>query len=66
MHNEILGYYVFTTRDGGLWLSDDEHHWTPRLGDAAEFGSAELAADIGEREGTLPDDTIYVFACMGS
>lgn len=60
----ILGYYVFTTRDGGLWLDADEKRWTALFVEAAEFGSAELAAAIGARQET-PDGTIYVFACMG-
>lgn len=61
----VLGYHVFTTRDGGMWLSDDEKTWTSRFLEAAEFTDAKLANDIGEREAT-PEDTIYVFACMGS
>lgn len=63
---EVLGYHVFTTRNGGLWLADDEQSWVSRFLDSASFGNAEIATDIGEREGTHKDDTIYVFACMGS
>lgn len=66
MAKEVLSYHVYTTRDGGLWLADDERTWTSRFLEGAAFTSAELATDIGEREGTHSDDTIYVFACMGS
>lgn len=59
----ILGYHVFTTRDGGLWLDYSEHKWTDRFTEAASFTSYELAKDIGDREAT-DDDTIYIFACM--
>jgi len=65
MAKEVLSYHVFTTRDGGLWLSDDEHHWTGQFLESAAFTSPDLAADIGEREAT-DADTIYVLACMGS
>lgn len=61
----ILSFHVYTTRDGGLWLADDEKTWTSRFLDSASFTSAQLAKDIGEREET-PADTIYVFACLGS
>jgi len=64
---EVLGYHVFSTSKGGLWLCDDKKIWSVRFSDAAEFSSADLATDIGEREnpkGCM--DTIYVFACMGS
>lgn len=62
---DVLSYHVYTTRDGGLWLSDDEKHWTSRFLESAAFTSARLANDIGEREATEAD-TIYVMACMGS
>lgn len=67
MAKEILGYAVYSTANGGVWLADDEKTWTPRFVEAAEFGNVDLATDIGAREN--PDgkmDTIYVFATMGS
>lgn len=66
MAKEILGYHVYTTRDGGLWLTEDEKTWSSRFNESQSFGNADIATDIGEREGTHPNDTIYVFACMGS
>lgn len=52
-------FYVF---DGFQWLSDDEKTWTSNFGDAAEFASAELAKDIGAREGD--EHTIYVLGLL--
>lgn len=67
MAKEIIGYYVYSTSKGGLWLDSDEQSWTVHFRNAAEFSDADLASDIGDREnkdGCM--DTIYVLACMGS
>ena len=66
MH-EPLGYHVFTSRNGGQWLSEDEHSWTSRYYEAASFTSFDVAKSIGERESndSLNFD-FYVLACMPS
>ena len=61
----VLSYHVYTTRNGGMWLADDECSWTRMFLESAAFDNAQLANDIGEREATSYD-TIYVMACMGS
>lgn len=61
----ILSYHVFTTRNGGLWLQDDEKSWDRDFIGSASFNDSELAKDIGARE-EGPEDTIYVLACLGS
>lgn len=60
----IFSYHVYSTRDGGSWLSDDEKHWTSSFDEAASFRDNALAVDIGNRE-KGPDDTIHVFGLMG-
>lgn len=63
---EILVYYAFTTRDGGMWLSIvavAPFFWTRYFLEAANFTEASLAADTGAREATR-DDVTFVFACM--
>jgi len=54
-------YYIF---DGEQWLSDDEKTWKGNFHHAAEFTSADLARDIGEREGD--GRTIYILALLPS
>ena len=69
MAKEVLGYHVYSTAKGGVWLADDEQSWTSNFIDSVEFGSPDLAADIGEREHARAfkgTGTIYVMACMGS
>lgn len=63
--HDILEYYVFTTRDGGLWLHADEKHWTPNFRTAAAFSTGKLANEIGTLANGF-DDAIYVFALLGS
>lgn len=59
--DNVLSYHVF---DGQKWLADDEKTWTNDFHSSANFTSAELAQDIGEREGK-DDRIIYVMACLG-
>lgn len=62
---DILEYYVFTTRDGGLWLHEDRKHWAPNFRTASAFSNPETADAVGNEQNGF-DDAIYVFALMGS
>lgn len=59
----MLSYHVF---DGKGWLADDERSWTPNFDHAASFSSAQLAKDVGEREGGKNGAVIYVFGLLPS
>lgn len=62
---EVLSYHVYSDRNGGMWLSDEEHTWTSRFLESASFDNAEIAHAIAERETNSDKETFYVFACMG-
>lgn len=62
----IVGFYVFTTRDGGLWLAGDEKSWSSDFLDANEFFDEAVAKGVGERECTDPRDRLHVFALASS
>lgn len=61
----ILSFHVYTTRDGGLWLTD-EGRFTSRFLASAEFSTEEAANEAIGACRKQRDDTFYVFACMGS
>lgn len=62
--DNILGFYIFDPSRG--WLQSDEKTWAFDFHGGAEISSDELANAIGARESPRPDQTYYVFACLGS
>lgn len=61
----VLGYYIFSIRDGGLWAKGGG--WTSRFSDAVEYDSLDKANAILQHMVTAHPEaaTVYVMACMG-
>lgn len=47
---EIFSYHVYSTKNGGIWLADDESSWTEQFDESASFGNYEIARGIAARE----------------
>jgi hypothetical protein len=63
---KILSYHVFATRDGGLWLAEDEKTWKSNFDKSARFFSAKSAVEIAAREAAKGNPGAhYVFAWVG-
>lgn len=62
----ILGYYIYESNDGG-WLSDDGRSFTRDLNSATCFATLDAAnIDCDQWNKAGNSGTFYVMACMGS